>query len=332
MKQFIALAFALLLLVSTGLALAPAVSGLSSSLVESLVGLSSYATSFFMMDVSAAAKTWDGGGADDNWDTALNWDLDTVPVTSDTVTFDTGDVVIVNVATPALGSLTMAAGTTSVTVTIAQTNSWGTVAVNTGTLAVGAFNVVFASFTVAATGTVTVDGISSSNYVFSADTGTISLTDWSIYNVGAGSSDTLRWMFNPSAAGAAVTMTINGLDAVARYNLFRDSVIVAVGETSAGGSVTFVITGGWSSHEMQVSPVASGGGPPEEPPAGPIPVPAGVDPALVVGAIIVALAGVGLVVYSVMFKRAPFVNSARRGGVVLVVVGALALFLIYALA
>lgn len=35
-----------------------------------------------------AAKTWDGGGANENWSTQGNWNLDTVPATTDTITFD----------------------------------------------------------------------------------------------------------------------------------------------------------------------------------------------------------------------------------------------------
>ena len=33
----------------------------------------------------AATVTWDGGGGDDSWNTALNWDTDTVPTASDLV-------------------------------------------------------------------------------------------------------------------------------------------------------------------------------------------------------------------------------------------------------
>src|SRR5262245_11098252 len=34
-----------------------------------------------------AANTWDGGGADDNWGTLLNWDNDLVPVWPQAITF-----------------------------------------------------------------------------------------------------------------------------------------------------------------------------------------------------------------------------------------------------
>lgn len=35
-----------------------------------------------------AAKTWDGGGGDENWSTGANWNGDTVPATTDSITFD----------------------------------------------------------------------------------------------------------------------------------------------------------------------------------------------------------------------------------------------------
>ena len=36
---------------------------------------------------SAAVKTWDGGGSDDNWQTAPNWDADTAPLPDDQLVF-----------------------------------------------------------------------------------------------------------------------------------------------------------------------------------------------------------------------------------------------------
>jgi len=40
---------------------------------------------------SAATKTWDGGGSNNNWSTAANWNGDTVPVDGDVVTFNASD-------------------------------------------------------------------------------------------------------------------------------------------------------------------------------------------------------------------------------------------------
>lgn len=45
---------------------------------------------FFVLVLSLAgssfAVTWDGGGAGNDWDTAANWDTDTVPTASDDAT------------------------------------------------------------------------------------------------------------------------------------------------------------------------------------------------------------------------------------------------------
>src|SRR5687767_1896620 len=40
------------------------------------------------LKVLAATRTWDGGGADNNWSTCANWSTDTCPVAADNVIFD----------------------------------------------------------------------------------------------------------------------------------------------------------------------------------------------------------------------------------------------------
>ncbi len=42
----------------------------------------------FVSTASAAVRTWDGGGGDNNWSTCANWAADTCPGTGDSVTFD----------------------------------------------------------------------------------------------------------------------------------------------------------------------------------------------------------------------------------------------------
>lgn len=67
-----------------------------------------------------AAKVWTGLGADDNWSTGLNWDLSTVPATTDTITFNATSVkncTVDNVGTWTGGTLTAA---TTYTGTITQ--------------------------------------------------------------------------------------------------------------------------------------------------------------------------------------------------------------------
>lgn len=43
--------------------------------------------SIFSIDAFSAVKTWDGGGADANWQTAANWVGDTAPAANDDLVF-----------------------------------------------------------------------------------------------------------------------------------------------------------------------------------------------------------------------------------------------------
>src|SRR5258707_3350956 len=56
------------------------------------VGILMICTGFFIVSSTARAalvtKTWDGGGATNNWSEAANWSGDAVPVAGDNVTFD----------------------------------------------------------------------------------------------------------------------------------------------------------------------------------------------------------------------------------------------------
>jgi len=53
-------------------------------------------TLFFSHDMSATTVTWTGGGVDQLWSTADNWDTNTVPVAIDDVVIFNGDEVIIN--------------------------------------------------------------------------------------------------------------------------------------------------------------------------------------------------------------------------------------------
>src|SRR5512136_759183 len=50
---------------------------LAASVCWILAGASSY----------SSVKTWDGGGTNNNWSTAANWDLDSVPAANDSLVF-----------------------------------------------------------------------------------------------------------------------------------------------------------------------------------------------------------------------------------------------------
>lgn len=75
----------------------------------------------FLVTTAFAQRTWDGGGTDNNWNTAANWSPDGVPAAGEAVTFDGTSVkncninVVVNV-----GNFTIAPGYTG---TITQTQT-----------------------------------------------------------------------------------------------------------------------------------------------------------------------------------------------------------------
>ena len=46
---------------------------------------------FGALNVFSAVKTWDGGGADANWQTAANWVGDIAPVAGDDLVFPAAD-------------------------------------------------------------------------------------------------------------------------------------------------------------------------------------------------------------------------------------------------
>jgi hypothetical protein len=130
----------------------------------------------------------------------------------------------------------------------------------TGALSAGnpSFDLTFAALT--ATGSLSMDGftMSSSAVTLTTSAGTITLTDWFAYNL-ANPVD-VTWGFNPSAAGATVTMTFSGLPSSTPLALRRDGNLILVVESSVGGSVTFPVTGGWSAHTMAISEYTGGGG------------------------------------------------------------------------
>src|ERR1044071_629596 len=57
----------------------------------------------------AATKTWDGGGGDGLWNTAANWDNDTLPATTDEVVLDNSSVA-------GTYTVTLPSGATAVTI------------------------------------------------------------------------------------------------------------------------------------------------------------------------------------------------------------------------
>src|SRR5207249_3011540 len=69
----------------------------------------------------------------------------------------------------------------------------------------------------------------------------------------------INWTFNPTVSGATVTMTVTGVSSGRSYQLMRDGLVIAT-DTDSDTTANFAVTGGWSSHTMQISATSSGGG------------------------------------------------------------------------
>jgi hypothetical protein len=55
-----------------------------------------------ILPASAATKTWDGGGATNNWNVPANWNSDTLPNAGDDLVFPAGIAAITGSASPAM--------------------------------------------------------------------------------------------------------------------------------------------------------------------------------------------------------------------------------------
>ena len=85
---------------------------------------------FCSVGLFGATKTWDGGGANDNWTSAANWDLDVAPVAGDALVFDG--------ATRTTPANDFAAATSFASITFAATASAFTLSGNSVTITGGA--------------------------------------------------------------------------------------------------------------------------------------------------------------------------------------------------
>ena len=84
----------------------------------------------YSLTLFAATKTWDGGGLDNNWTTAANWDLDVAPVAGDALVFDG--------STRLTPNNDFAAATSFASITFAATASAFTLSGNSVTITGGA--------------------------------------------------------------------------------------------------------------------------------------------------------------------------------------------------
>jgi hypothetical protein len=131
-----------------------------------------------------------------------------------------------------------------------------------GTYEAGANSIVFVTLDING-GTLTMDGLNVVELQISTNLGTIELTDWNTFDKTTTGEEDIAWVFNPSDPGAAVTFTIRALTVATDYTISRDSIDMETATSDNNGTVTFIITSGWSPHTMRVlglGAVAGGGG------------------------------------------------------------------------
>jgi hypothetical protein len=143
------------------------------------------------------------------------------------------------------------AGVTATLLTDIRMDEWERHLTVNGVFNAGSHNVRFQWLTVGPAGSLIMSGSTvSSPMSFKGDSGLILLSNWAAYQP----SISIKWTFDPSPSSMAITMTFNGLSPRTPYGLKRDGVQIDRANSDAGGMVTFVETGGWSPHVMEISP------------------------------------------------------------------------------
>ena len=231
--------------------------------------------------VEAVTRTWDGGGADNNWSNAANWSGDILPLAVDTVTFNatstkpatidvpvqiavfqisagyTGTVTQTSTLTITT-SFTQAAGTftggaSTITVTGGTTvNAGGTFIGGASTINLnGALTVAVGGSFTSTTGTLTVTGaVTLAAGVFTHNSGTVvfSTSTVTLNLGGAATFNNVQFLSGTKTISAANTMTVLGTLTLTGGSVNTGTIAaqgdIAVASTFLGGSGTLLINGG----------------------------------------------------------------------------------------
>ncbi|MGH2462229.1 MAG: hypothetical protein ACRDFZ_01210, partial [Candidatus Limnocylindria bacterium] len=209
-----------------------------------------------------AVRTWDGGGADNNWNTPANWSSDLVPLAADTAVFDGTSVknATINVPVSVLGMAINAGYTGTITQAPANTLTVGASAFaqadgtfSGGTAAItvnGAFTLSGGSFT-STTGTFTVTGaFTKSGGSFAHNGGTVAFSTSSV-TIDLGGTETFNNVSFLSATktiAAGTTLVVTGTLNLAGGTV-NTGTLAAQGAINAqlgftgGGTATLLING-----------------------------------------------------------------------------------------
>ncbi len=194
----------------------------------------------------AATKTWDGGGADNNWTTAANWDLDTAPVAGDSLVFaGTVRPTAVNnfAANTNFSGITFSAGAGAFVLSGNAVNIAGDItnsATNVQTISLPLVLTAAQNVTGSGTSLVISGAISGAFSLTKAGTGSVSLSTTNTYSGGTTvSAGNLSLLGTSNVGSGAVAVTGGGL--TIGSNTVNAGSALAVGNTvtvSSGASLT----------------------------------------------------------------------------------------------
>lgn len=205
----------------------------------------------------AATRTWDGGGATNNWSEAANWSGDTVPVAADVASFDNTsskdvtidvDVTVTSVIIFSLYPGTITQGSSNLTTTGNFTQSGGTFTGGSGNIVVnGSFSLNNANFTASSnTTTVSSDFSFTGTSVFNTNGGTVVFTGIFNTTFNVNPNGTLEFNnveINKSSDAAGVFVAgSDTLRVTGNLNLTNGRIIGAGGLFEALGAVTIANT------------------------------------------------------------------------------------------
>lgn len=129
---------------------------------------------WYIQKAQGVTRTWDGGGADANWNTAANWSGDTVPTSSDVASFDG---TCVSNCSPTV-NVSLSGATAPAGINMASDYAGTITQSSTFTITVGASNWVQAGGTfTGGSGAITINGtLTISGGTFTSTTGTLTIS------------------------------------------------------------------------------------------------------------------------------------------------------------
>ncbi|MCM8795027.1 MAG: hypothetical protein NC819_04415 [Candidatus Omnitrophica bacterium] len=211
----------------------------------------------------AATRTWDGGGADNNWNTAANWSSNSIPGSGDTARFDSTssknctinvsiNVQGIDIRSTYAGTITQSAGS-AVTVGSADFSQAGAAFIG-GSSSIDcndAFSLTGGTFT-STSGTLSISGnFTMSGGTFNHNSGTVLLDTSSSTTMNIGSRTLNHLQIQKSgSADVAVTGTadVNGNLTITTVDQINTGTIAVAGnvtttDTAVAGSATILFDG-----------------------------------------------------------------------------------------